>query len=127
MSKAAVLFYTPTPAPYASKLLQFCALQGLKLRVLEGGDLDRTVSALAQGLRPSDPPPAGAPLPEPVMVFCSLTDRQLDRMLQSLRRLGVSCLKAVLTPSNAGWTLRALYDELTRERDQLGTAHAPSP
>jgi hypothetical protein len=30
-----------------------------------------------------------------------------------------TCLKAILTPTNAGWTLRALYDELCREREQL--------
>ena len=119
MPKPAVLFYSPSSPPYASQLLQLCAVSGLKLRILETADLDRTVSALAQGLRPAEPLPAGDPLPEPVMILCQLGQGQLDRLLSSLRRQHITCLKAVLTPTNASWSLRALYDELCQERLRL--------
>lgn len=125
MSNPTILFYSPAPAPYASKLRQLCAVQGIRLRVVENTDLDRPLSSLSQGLRPAELLPAGEALPEPVLVFCHFSDKQLDRALLSLRRLQAFCLKAVLTPTNAGWTPRVLYHELCKERSQLGAAHPP--
>lgn len=125
MPDPVILFYSPTSVPYLPKLRQLCALQGIRLRIMEAADLDRTLSALVQGLRPSEPPKAGEALPEPLLVFCHFTDKGLDRALLSLRRMEAFCLKAVLTPTNAAWTLRALYKELCSERSQLGTAHPP--
>lgn len=125
MPTPAILFYSPTPQAYAPKLLQLCAIQGIKLRVMEAADLDRSLSALAQGLPPDKSASPGEDLEEPVLVFCHFSEKQLDRTLLSLRRIQVFCLKAVLTPTNARWTLRALYGELCRERSQLGSAHPP--
>ena len=124
MPHPVILFYAPSPVPYASKLLSLCAVQGVKLRMVSPGDLDRPLSALAQGL-PAEPGASapGDPLPEPVLIFCHLSNAQLDRLLPSLRRIQARCLKAVLTPANAQWTLRVLYGELCRERDHLGGAH----
>lgn len=119
-----ILFYSPTPQAYFPKLMQLCAIQGFKLRRVEESDLGRPLSALAQALPAQDGPAApGGPLPEPILIFCHLTSAQLDRLLPSLRRIQVLCLKAVLTPTNAQWTLRALYEELCKERSQLGGAH----
>lgn len=123
MPNPTILFYAPAPVPYAPKLRQLCAVQGIRLRVVEGCDLDRPLSALAQGLQPAKPLSAGEALPEPVLIFCSLSERQLDRALPSLRRIQAFCLKAVLTPTNREWTLRELYGELCKERSQLGSAH----
>lgn len=125
MPTPTILFYSPAPMPYAPKLRQLCAVQGIRLRVVESSDLDRPLSVLEQGLRPSEPLRAGESLPEPLLIFCHFSDKQLDRALLSLRRLQAFCLKAVLTPTNAGWTLRALYNELCKERSQLGAAHPP--
>jgi len=125
MPNPTILFYSPAPQPYGPKLFQLCALQGLKLRAVDPGDLGRPLSLLAQGVQPDEPPAAGEPLPEPVLVFCHCSEKQLDRALLALRKLKVFCLKAVLTPTNAGWTLGELYAELCRERAQLGSAHPP--
>lgn len=125
MPNPTILFYSLAPQPYASKLRQLCAVQGIRLRAVENTDLDRSLSVLAQGLQSTGPRPAGEPLPEPVLIFCHFSDKQLDRALLSLRRLQVFCLKAVLTPANAGWTLRRLYGELCKERSQLGRTHPP--
>lgn len=127
MPMPTILFYSPTPQPYASKLLQLCAIQAVKLRMVEGAELDRPLSILAQGPRPTESLAPEGELSEPVLVFCHFSDPQLDRALQSLRRIRVLSLKAVLTPSNAGWTLRELYRELCRERSQLGNSHPPRP
>lgn len=128
MPRPVILFYTPSPVPYASKLLSLCAVQGFPLHKVTVGDLDRPLSALAQGLPAQEESPVpGEPLPESVLIFCHLSNAQLDRLLPSLRRIQARCLKAVLTPTNAQWTPRTLYGELCRERDQLGGAHSPKP
>ena len=120
MSPPVILVYSPSPVPYAPKLLQLCALQGIRMRVVETPELDRPLAALTQEPRPAGVTAAGAPLAEPVLVFCHLTNQQLDRALLSLRHLQVFCLKAVLTPTNKAWTLRQLYAELCKERAQMG-------
>lgn len=126
MSKPALLLYDPIGSAWVPKLKQYCAIQGLRLRVVEASDLGRAVGALAQGLAaPTSESPAGeapAPVPEPILIFCSLTSAQLDRLLSALRRVEAprSVLKAVLTPTNAGWSLSALYQELCRERQAMG-------
>lgn len=126
MPAPAILFYSPTLQEYTPKLMQLCAIQGLRLRRVTTGDLDRPLSTLAQGILAQEEPSApGEPLPEPMLIFCHLSSGQLDRLLPSLRRIQALCLKAVLTPTNAQWTLRALYDELCKERSQLGGAHPP--
>ena len=125
MPAPTILFYTPTPQPYAPKLLSFCAVQGFKLRVLENSDLERTLRFLAQGMRAEGPLPEGEALPEPLLVFCHLSQGQLDRALKGLRKHQIACLKAVLTPTNAAWSLRELYGELVKERAQMGGVHSP--
>lgn len=124
MAKPALLLYDPLGSAWTPKLKQYCAVQGLPLRLVEASGLGRTLSSLAQGLaapakEPSAPIPA---VPEPLIIFCSLSNAQLDRLLAALRRMEVPrwVLKAVLTPGNAGWTLSALYQELCRERLAMG-------
>ena len=121
MASPSVLLYDPVPSPWAPKLRQICAIQGLRLRAVETSDLERSVGDLAQGGRISAPAGENSPLPESLFVFCHLSSAGLDRLLQALRKAGVprSCLKAVLTPTNSGWTLRALYEELVKERAQF--------
>lgn len=125
MPKPALLLYDPLDSPWVPKLKQYCAVQGLRLRPLEKNDLNRAVGSLAQGLAApaAEGSAAKAPaIPEPFLIFCSLSSAQLDRLLAALRRMEVprSVLKAVLTPDNAAWTLFALYQELCRERQAMG-------
>lgn len=122
MSKPVILFYEPAPTPWGGKLRQYCALQGLRLRPVEAGELGRTVGSLADSLAGDNPP--ALPIPEPMLILCHLSDAQLNRLLSALRKEGAdNCLKAVLTPSNAGWSLSALYRELCKERLSMGSAH----
>lgn len=124
MPKPALLLYDPIGSAWVPKLKQYCAIQGLRLRVVEASELGRTVGALAQGLATPEASAgeAPAPVPEPMLIFCSLSSAQLDRLLFALRRVEAprSLLKAVLTPTNAGWSLSALYRELCRERQAMG-------
>ena len=120
MPQPTVLCYDPTGAAYLGKLPAICAVQGLRLRRLTTGQLDLPIGALAQGEQ-ADGTQAEA-LGEPILILCQLVPGQLDRLLAALRKAGVprTCLKAILTPTNAEWSLRSLYDELRQERERLG-------
>ena len=118
MNSPCVLLYDPLSSPWAGRVKQYCAIQSLRLRVVERGQLGQSVGALARGTAAggvSTPVPA---VPEPVLVFCGLHSAQLDHMLSALRRMEVprTVMKAVLTPTNAAWSFAALYGELCRER-----------
>lgn len=121
MPKPTLLLYDPTGAAWAAPLKRYCAVQGLRLRPVEAGDLGRTAAQLARGVPSAEGVPPAGPIPEPMLVFCHLSGGQLDRLLAALRRMEVprTVLKAVLTPHNAGWSLYALYQELCRERLSL--------
>lgn len=121
-----VLFYDPAFAPWASKLRQTCAVQKLRLRRVTDGQLDCSLTVLLSGETP--PAETASPLPEPMLILCGLTNAQLDHLLPALRKLGAGpCLKAVLTPTNASWPLRALYEELCKEREQFRPSSDPCP
>ena len=118
MNNPCVLLYDPLSSPWAGKVKQYCAIQSLRLRVVDKAQLGCGVGALAHGTAAggaSAPVPA---VPEPVLVFCGLHGPQLDHMLSALRRMEVprGVMKAVLTPTNAAWSFAALYAELCRER-----------
>lgn len=116
MFKQVVLLYDPAVSLWADGVKKLCALQGFRLRPVDPGETGRTLDSLAFGK--SVAAGSAEPIPEPLLVLCGFSSSQLDRLLASLRKAGVpqSCLKAVLTPSNAGWTFSALYQELCRER-----------
>lgn len=120
MPQPTVLCYDPVGAAWLAKLPAICAVQGLRLRRLEAGHLDLPLADLAQGAPAGDAP--GEIPEEPILILCRLVPGQLDRLLAALRKAGVprTCLKAILTPTNAGWTLRTLYGELRQERERLG-------
>lgn len=55
---------------------------------------------------------------ESLMLFCGISDKKLDKILFKLRNnkdIQVT-YKAVLTPSNSGWTARKLFLELAKEQ-----------
>lgn len=58
-------------------------------------------------------------LPEPMMVLC-VRQEKLDGLLTALRKAGLPPIcKAILTPTNAGWTPARLLTELQRERAEF--------
>ena len=119
MLQPTVLVYAPGDDTLAAALQPLCAIRKLRLRRVYDADLNSTVGELALG-QAAPASAAEPPLAEPVLVFCGLSKAQLDWMLVELRKRKIFCIKAVLTPDNAKWPFRALYQELTRERDRLG-------
>jgi len=99
------------------KTREVLAVQRLRGRRVERTQYGLPLERLAAGKMEAEPPYEGEGLAGPMLVFCGLTGAQLDRLLSSLRRAGVRIpLKAVLTPTNAGWDSVKLHSELERER-----------
>lgn len=56
-------------------------------------------------------------LSESLLVMCHLSEKRMDKLLFELRRADAKLsYKAILTPTNAGWTLSRLMLELQREK-----------
>jgi len=52
-----------------------------------------------------------------LIVFCGLSDRSLDCMLDEIKTQGIKVdFKATQTKSNKGWTLETMIKEMKRER-----------
>ena len=82
-----------------------------------GETVGRLVSTNAAAV--PDAPPKAAPEAE-FMLLCGLGDRQLDRLLAAMRRVGaVVPYKAVVTEQNRSWTLERLIREVAREHELL--------
>ncbi len=80
----------------------------------------QTPLAVLAGEQKAKTPPrpfSGGPLGGEMMVFCGLSEEQLDGLLSALRRAGIGpdCLKAVLTAHNRNWNALTLFGELSAE------------
>lgn len=120
METATVLLYG-FDDPAAKRIRQLCGKLGLRLRRVLPEEYTQPVGAFAGSGRFSETPaPADGPLGE-MLVFCHVTERQLEGFLSGLRtaRVGQNALKAVLTETNARWTGARLYGELRKERAEV--------
>lgn len=120
-SQELVLFYYP--APEAAKAKSVFARMGVRIKTITPDLLGEPLGFLAglAGFAPGGQPPQAPAPPDPVLVLCNFAGHRLDALLQGLRKAGVprTVYKAVLTPSNAAWTLSALAEELAEERAAL--------
>ena len=113
--RALALLFLPCAGEYNDAIRAGLDRAQIEVRELSPGQLNATVQACYSG-NPAASPPELTP-DEAVAIFCGVSDRQLDRALAALR--GLPVLKAVMTETNRGWTVIALYRELCRERDAI--------
>ena len=143
MPRPTILAFNLTDARLA-KLRFVCMKLGLLVQAVPREDFTQPLSALAglteRCLSPlgevagQSPDRGGSPkadaFPEEMLVFCHMTNAQLNRFLQTLKQQRVPAfpLKAILTPTNAEWTPVALCAELKEERAAVlsgSQAHQP--
>lgn len=113
-----VLTFSPDPVYAAGAEAVFDAM-GIRCRAVAPDEVTQPVGYLA-GLpgQSASPRPLSLPvLTEPVLVLCALSRERMDTLFAAMRQAGTPPpnRKAILTPTNMGWTLAALYDELGRE------------
>ena len=86
-------------------------------------DYSQPLGALAgiKELYKENMPYNGPALEKEMMIFVNIPNATLDYILQSMRKKGIQKVdyKAVLTPTNLGWTIPELYKELEKEHAQF--------
>jgi len=120
MSVPTVLFYR-LDGERGARIRTLCVMQRLRVRAVAPEEYGEPIAALA-GLAPLAGEAApGEGFTDEMLVFCGLSDAQLDRFLRDFRRAGLApvALKAVLTPDNARWSSVRLREELSREHEAM--------
>lgn len=110
------------------KLRMLCMRTGLLLKMVPEADYAQPVGALCGLQERVAAAEAQGTVEEELLVFCHMDNGTVSRFLQLARqqRIPPFALKAVLTPTNAAWTLPQLYEELRQEREAVmngGEAH----
>lgn len=113
-----------------AKLRFLCMKLGLAVKPIPAEEAGQPIAALCGLAAPTDARADDA-FPEEMLVFCHMSDAQVNRFLQTAKQLRFApvALKAVLTPTNAEWSPARLCGELRQERDAIlrggRTEHAP--
>jgi hypothetical protein len=101
-------------------LAEVCDSADIKLRGVEPREADCQVGFLC-GFGGFVPVPDCSEPPEgECLIFSGFDRNALSKTVDALRKNGAAVdLKAVCTPSNQSWTLRALMTELTKEHEHM--------
>ena len=118
MAVETVLMYNCSGEQWA-KLRQIFLMLRVRIRPVEADQYGLTLEELLD--RSEEKAPVEEEFSDPMLVFCSLTGPQLDRLLGAMKRakLPPIPLKAVLTPTNRDWTSQQLWQELRREHQAM--------
>ena len=98
-----------------SKLRQIFLMLRVRIRPVEADQYGLTLAELLS--RSGAKRGVEEDFSDPMLVFCGLSQGKLDQMLTAMARAQLPriALKAMLTPTNAGWTSQQLWTELRRE------------
>lgn len=124
MNHPMVLLYN-LDTPKGAKIRRMCLPLGLRTRLVEPAEYGLTLNDLVEGKAP-ETPWAGEAFCDEVLLLVNCPGPLLDRFLQGFRRNKIPPvgLKAVLTPTNGGWTSLELKEELSREREAIRQGQA---
>ena len=121
--KELVLYYRPQGAPNAAKLKSVLVRMGIRIRNVQAEQLDQKIGLLTgmEGYEEQEERAEGETLPREMLVMHQFSNARLEEFLRQLKKAGVPriALKAVVTATNAGWSLRELYQELCREEEAV--------
>lgn len=133
--KEMVLYYAPENAVYVGLIKGVLVQMGVKIKNLTPGRCEKKIGYLAglDGFENEDMVPEGevvsrvgqqaSPMTinEELLVLCGFTEKRMDQLLEKLKKAGVprSVMKAIVTQSNAYWTVYELYGHLVEERKQF--------
>ena len=96
-------------------------LLGARVKVVEKEEYALTIESLCRGETGKNAPAPARTFSEIMMVMAGFPREVMSLFLEGLKRGGGTGirLKAVLTPTNAGWSAVELRDELMREEENL--------
>lgn len=122
-----VLYYAPENTAHAGLLKGVLVQMGIKIKNLTPTRCGKKIGFLAgidgflDDMAQKGQQALQEPIKEELMILCSFTDEKLDELLAKLKKAGIprAGLKAVVTETNAQWTVYELYSNLLEERRQM--------
>ena len=116
MSKPIILTFNFSP-DRLSKLRFICLRLGIQVMDVPEPGFVNTLGALC-GLEPVNDAEGKRTFAEEMMVFAHMDNALVNRFLQTAKQMRFApvALKAILTPTNAGWYPAQLCEELKQER-----------
>lgn len=125
--KATILLYNVRDKRRKTKLSGFCAMYGIRVRVVEKEDYQKELAEIleiqdeAGIVEEKISPSAEAPddFEEEMLVMCGLGVKANPLLAYLRKERIVIPLKAMLTPTNQFWNSLELYAEINEERRQL--------
>ncbi len=114
-----IYLYTPDKEKKAA-IERICAEQQIEVCPLKPSDLNRTVADICNVTMAGNGTHKAAPalyaMPE-LLLFYGIDDRGLDRFLDAYHAAGIEKIrrKAIVTPTNLGWSLYELAEQLEIE------------
>ena len=116
-----ILLVCNLPEEKQIKVCQLAEGLGVRCRVVTQGDQGRTAGELC-GLKGSGKPvsPMLQPFSEELLLMAFFPEALMDQFLAALRAQQTPvALKCALTPTNSGWSLIALMQELKQEHQAM--------
>ena len=107
--------------PEQDRMLALLARLKIEARVISAEERDSTIGELCDSEK--EPVPGEAePAELPLMIFSDFTREELDEVLTASKKEGITVksLKAMVTPTNRSWTIRALSEEIAEEHRVMG-------
>ena len=133
--KEIVLYYAPENAVHVGLIKGVLVQMEIGIKNLTPGRCEKKIGCLAgldgfenedmvldiRQTRAQAPVLDSVGINEELLVLCGFTEERLDQLLGRLKNAGVpkSVMKAIVTESNAHWSVYELYSHLTEERRQL--------
>ena len=118
--RAELLAFNPDPGRLGR--LRFIGMRlGIPVKVFPVSQWGLTMGELWQTAPEADEAPAEPPFPEEMLVMCGFSRAQVNSLLAAMKQahLPPVDLKAILTPTNSGWTPLQLRNELRREHEAM--------
>lgn len=118
-----VLYYNPQKPAYLTRLKGILVQMGVRIRIISDLQTCQKVGFLAgiNGFEEQPKAEAQPVIPHEMLVMEGFNATSMDRLFAAMRRAKIPgiALKAVVTPTNAGWTFYELYEELKKEHEQM--------
>lgn len=120
--KPTILLFNFTDKPRLDKIIRAILPLKVKIKKVNREDYMQSIGYLLgkKDIDPIEKKYDGPELDDEMLLLADMMDSQINQLLLSLRKAGVSIkLKAVLTENNQYWNTLQLYEELKKENEAL--------
>lgn len=128
MKSEAVLLYNFNDKEKNRKLKAVLIQMGVRIKTADPSMLNEKVGFLLgiKGYEKNESPEETGDCPEELLLMKGFTDMRLNLLLANMRKAKIPKIlyKAVLTPTNQGWTLKQLYEEIKSEHHEMSETKA---